>query len=174
MNITVRGKNVKVTDALRDHVERRVGKLDKYFDHIKEAQVTLIVEKGSHKVEATILVNGIILRGEEATGDMYGSIDKVVEKIEKQIAKYKTKLTKQLRQTPFVQEAFAKHPVMEENEPEIIRTKRFAIKPMPTDEAIMQMNLIGHTFFVFLNAETEETNVVYKRNDGNYGLIEPQ
>ena len=172
MNIIVRGKNIDLTPALKEYVEKRVSKVDKYFDGIEEAQVTLVVEKDRHRVEVTIPVNGLILRGEEETADMYGSIDKVVEKIEKQIAKHKTKLAKQLRNTPFVVDAFAKQP--EDTEPQVRRTKRFAIKPMPTDEAIMQMNLIGHNFFVFSNAETEQVNVVYKRKDGNYGLIEPE
>lgn len=174
MNIIVRGKNIDVTTALKEYVEKRVSKLDKYFDGIEEAQATLIVEKDTHRVEVTVPVNGIILRGEEETGDMYNSIDRVIEKIEKQIAKYKTKLSKQLRNTPFVTETLAATQIKQASEPEVKKTKRFAVKPMPIDEAIMQMNLIGHNFFVFSNAETEEVNVVYKRKDGNYGLIEPE
>lgn len=170
MNITVRGKNLELTNALKEYVEKRIGKLNKYLD-IDEATVTLTVEKGSHKVEVTMPVNGMILRGEEATGDMYSSIDLVFEKLEKQINKYKAKFSKKQR-TGGVKDAVTEV-VPDIEPPKIMRTKRFAFKPMPVDEAVMQMNLLGHSFFVFSNAETEEVNVVYKRKDGNYGLIEP-
>lgn len=171
MNITVRGKNIELTNALKEYVEKRIGKLNKYLDDIDEATVTLTVEKGSHKVEVTIPVNGIILRGEEATGDMYSSIDLVFEKLEKQVDKYKAKFSKKQRNGG---KAMATETVPDIEPPKIMRTKRFAFKPMPVDEAVMQMNLLGHSFFVFSNAETEEVNVVYKRKDGNYGLIEPE
>ncbi|WP_366923801.1 ribosome-associated translation inhibitor RaiA [Metallumcola ferriviriculae] len=176
MNIIVRGKQVNVTNALRQHVEKRVGKLEKYLDELEEAQVTLSVEKDRHRVEVTIPVKGIIIRGEEESGDMYGSVDAVIEKLEKQIKKYKTKLAKKTRLNG-LRELVAQsqgNGADEEEEPQVLRTKRFAIKPMPVDEAIMQMNLLGHNFFVFSNAETEQVNVVYQRKDGNYGLIEPE
>ncbi len=173
MNITVRGKNIELTDALKEYVEKRIGKLGKYRGNAGEATVTLTVEKASHKVEVTIPVNGgMILRGEEATDDMYASIDLVCEKLEKQINKYKARFSKKQR-TGGAKDVAAE--ALPDIEPaKIMRTKRFAIKPMPVDEAVMQMNLLGHTFFVFSNAETEEVNVVYKRKDGNYGLIEPE
>jgi len=175
MNIMIRGKNIEVTDALRDYVEKRVGKLTKFFDNIQEAQVTLLVERDNHVVEVTIPVNGLFLRGEEASPDMYASVDLVVEKLEKQIEKYKTRLSKRLRNLA-VKDIVS--PRLEEDEdeelPKLMKVKRFAVKPMPVDEAIMQMNLIGHSFFVFANAETEEVNVIYRRKDGNYGLIEPE
>lgn len=173
MNIIVRGKNIQVTPALREYVEKRIGKIEKYFEDIPEAQVTMTVEKDRHRVEVTIPLNGIILRGEEETGDMYASIDLVIDKLEKQVSKHKTKLAKKLRNQS-LRELAAIPKEDEEEEPRVVRTKRFAIKPMPVEEAIMQMNLIGHNFFVFSNAETEEVNVVYKRKDGNYGLIEPE
>lgn len=171
----VRGKNLEVTEALREYVEKRLSKLEKFIEDIREAQVTLGVEGDSHKVEVTIPLNGMILRGEEESKDMYSSIDMVVEKLEKQIDKYKTKLYKRYRgaglKKGLVSEVEA---AREEAEPsKIVKTKRFALKPMDVEEAIMQMDLLGHSFFVFYNAETEEVNVVYKRNDGNYGLIEP-
>jgi putative sigma-54 modulation protein len=172
MNITVRGKNIELTNALKEYVEKRIGKLEKYLGNIEEATVTLTVVKGSHKVEVTMPVNGMILRGEEATGDMYSSIDMVIEKLEKQIDKYKGRFSKKLRNGGGKGAAAEAGPDIEPAK--IMKTKRFAIKPMPVDEAVMQMNLLGHNFFVFSNAETEEVNVVYKRKDGNYGLIEPE
>lgn len=171
MEITVRGRNIEVTEALKDYVGKRISKLDKYFDREYLATVTLVVEKDTHKVEVTIPLEGMILRGEEATGDMYSSIDMVVEKLEKQVDKYKAKLSKKMR-TGFKVELVG---VKEEDEtPRIVKTKKFIYKPMPVEEAVMQMNLIGHSFFVFSNDETEEVNVVYKRKDGNIGLIEPE
>lgn len=171
MNITIRGKNIELTNALKEYVEKRIGKLEKYLDNIEEATVTLTVEKGSHKVEVTMPVNGIILRGEEATGDMYSSVDLVFEKLEKQVDKYKAKFSKKQRNGG---KGITVETVPEIEPPKIMRSKRFAFKPMPVDEAVMQMNLLGHSFFVFSNAETDEVNVVYKRKDGNYGLIEPE
>jgi len=175
MKMQVRGRNIDVTDALKDYVEKRLGKLDKYIDNFGDAQVTMTVEKGSHRIEVTIPINGMILRGEESTGDMYASIDQVVEKLEKQIERYKGKLQKKgARFVNGPRGAASAIPEDDENGPRLVRTKRFAIKPMPVEEAILQMNLLGHNFFVFSNAETEQVNVVYKRKDGNYGLIEPE
>jgi putative sigma-54 modulation protein len=171
MNVQVRGRNIEVTNALKEYVDKRVGKLEKYIDNLGDAQVTMTVEKDSHRIEVTIPVNGMILRGEETTGDMYASIDLVVEKLEKQIGKYKGKLQK--RGVRYINDQRVMQ-VPEEDAPRLVRTKRFAIKPMPVDEAVLQMNLLGHNFFVFSNAETEQVNVVYKRKDGNYGLIEPE
>lgn len=168
--ISIRGKNIELTNALKEYVERKLAKLDKHID-LEEGQVTLRVEKGTHKVEVTIPVNGMILRGEEETGDMYASIDLVVEKLEKQICRYKAKFTRKARAEGKPAPAQSEEDF---DEAKIMRTKRFAFKPMPVDEAVMQMNLLGHNFFVFSNAETEEVNVLYKRKDGNYGLIEPE
>lgn len=173
MKVQVRGRNIDVTDALKDYVGKRVGKLDKFIDNFGDAQVTLTVEKDSHRIEVTIPINGMILRGEESTGDMYTSTDLVVEKLEKQIQKYKGKLQKRGARLVNGQK-IAVSIIPDDDAPRLVRTKRFAIKPMPVDEAVLQMNLLGHTFFVFSNAETEQVNVVYKRKDGNYGLIEPE
>lgn len=176
MEVHVRGRNIEVTDALKDYVTKRLGKLNKYIENLGDAQVTLTVERGFHRVEVTIPINGMILRGEETTGDMYASTDLVVDKLEKQIEKYKGKLQKRGARFAEGQRA-AVAPVTQKEEeegPKLVRTKRFAIKPMPVEEAILQMNLLGHSFFVFSNAETEQVNVVYKRKDGNYGLIEPE
>ncbi|MCL6560489.1 MAG: ribosome-associated translation inhibitor RaiA [Firmicutes bacterium] len=174
MNVQVRGRNIELTDALKDYVAKRVGKLDKYLDNLSDAQVTLAVEKDSHRIEVTIPINGMILRGEESTGDMYSSTDLVVEKLEKQIEKYKGKILKRGARIAANEQKFAAPAVPEDDAPRLVRTKRFAIKPMPVEEAVLQMNLLGHSFFVFSNAETEQVNVVYKRKDGNYGLIEPE
>ncbi len=178
MRFDIRGKNLELTDALKDYTTKRLSKLEKYIDDVKEAQVALSVEGEGHKVEVTIPLNGVILRGEEASEDMYTSIDLVVEKLEKQIEKYKTRLYRSNRgagmKRALIEEARKE---LEANEGldtfKVVRTKRFALKPMDEEEAIMQMNLLGHTFFVFFNAATEEVNVVYRRKDGNYGLIEP-
>jgi putative sigma-54 modulation protein len=150
--------------------------MERFLGAIDEAQATLSVVKDSYRAEVTIPLNGFLLRGEEEAGDMYSSVDLVMDKLEKQVEKYKTKLAKKIkgRNLP---EAIVSLPVsinQPEEKPQIIRTKRFAMKPMTTEEAVMQMNLIGHSFFVFSNAESEEVNVVYRRKDGHYGLIEPE
>ncbi|HWR42448.1 ribosome hibernation-promoting factor, HPF/YfiA family [Sporomusa sp.] len=180
MAITVRGKNIEITPALKDYVAKRVGKVTKYFDGASMGEITAIltVNKGRHIVEVTVPINGILLRGEEATTDMYASIDLVIEKLEKQIEKYKTKLSRKLKtgsfKTDLVPAAAPAVQTVSEDEFNIVKTKRFAIKPMNADEAVMQMNLINHDFFVFMNSDTEEVNVVYRRKDGQYGLIEPE
>lgn len=177
---TVRGKNIEITPSLREYVEKRVGKVTKYFENVGDISVLLTVSKGRHIVEVTVPVQGgILLRGEEATMDMYTSIDLVVEKLERQIHKQKTKLARRFRSGGFKSEAL-QTPIVPENQEtadeedayKIVKTKRFVVKPMDVQEAIMQMNLLNHNFFVFRDAETEEVNVVYKRTDGNYGLIE--
>lgn len=175
MRFEIRGKNIDVTDALKEYTTKRLSKLEKYFDDSRDAQVAMSVEGDRHKVEVTIPLNGIILRGEEASEDMYSSIDLVEEKLEKQLDKYKTKLNKSHRASG-LKKAMLENPVGVNTPVEqfkIVRTKRFALKPMDEEEAIMQMNLLGHSFFVFFNSNTDEVNVVYKRKDSNYGLIEP-
>ncbi len=173
MSIVVRGKNIEITPALKDYVTKRVSKITKYFDSLGEITAILTVEKGRHIIELTVPVNGIMLRGEEATMDMYTSIDLVVDKIEKQIEKYKTKLSRRLKGGHFKGELVAAA-ASEEDLTKLVKTKRFAVKPMDIEEAILQMNLLSHDFFVFTNAEREEVNVLYRRKDGNYGLIEPE
>lgn len=178
MAITVRGKNIDVTPALKDYVAKRVGKITKYFDGASMGEITAIltVSKGRHIVEVTVPINGILLRGEEATPDMYASIDLVIEKLEKQIEKYKTKLARKLKSGSFKTEFIPTNggAAAHDDEFSVVKTKRFAVKPMAVDEAVMQMNLINHDFYVFANADTEEVNVVYRRKDGRYGLIEPE
>ena len=173
---TVRGKNIEITPALRDYVEKRVGKVLKYFDKVGDITVLLTVTKGRHIVEVTVPVHGILLRGEESTMDMYTSIDLVVEKLERQIRKHKTKMERRFREGSLRAEAFADLPRPsaedESDEYPLVKTKRFSVKPMDVQEAIMQMNLLNHDFYVFRDATTEEVDVVYRRADGNYGLIE--
>ncbi|KAF0194342.1 MAG: putative sigma-54 modulation protein [Bacillota bacterium] len=173
MQISVRGKNVDVTDALRDYVFKKLKRLDRYFDGAGDGQVTLSVERDQHRVEVTIIVNGLLLRGEELSPDMYASIDLVTDKLEKQVDRYRTKIARRLRST-VPQHTIAVDAPGEDDEPQIVRTKRFPMKPMNIEEAVLQMNLLGHDFFVFNNSDTELVNVVYKRKDGNFGLIEPQ
>jgi len=180
MRITVSGKNdIEVTDALRNVVEKKLSKLEKYFNKDADVRVTLGLQRNYHIVEITVPINGMIFRAEEATDDMYSSIDNAVEKLEKQILKHKTKLEKRFANGKSIRfdvipEIPEENRVEEEKEFEIVKTKKFAIKPMTPDEAILQMNMLGHSFFVFTNAETDELNVVYRRKDGKYGLIEPE
>ncbi len=175
MRTRISGKNIDITNALRDKVEKKLSKFGKYFSPDTEAQVTLSVEKNRHIIEVTIPFNGVILRGEEATGDMYTSIDNVVDKLERQMRRQKTKLERKVKDGSIKFDNWAPSPTeYEDEEVRIVRTKRFAMKPMPVEEAVLQMELLGHSFFVFSNAETEEVNVVYVRKDGNYGLIEPE
>ncbi|MGE5404686.1 MAG: ribosome hibernation-promoting factor, HPF/YfiA family [Candidatus Saccharibacteria bacterium] len=175
MKFEIRGRNIELTDALKEYVEKRLSKLEKFIDDVKEAQVALSVEGDSQKVEVTIPLNGVILRGEEESNDMYSSIDLVVEKLEKQIDKHKTKIFRRYRGAGLKKSLVVElEKAADHVEPfKIVRTKQFALKPMDAEEAVMQMNLLGHSFFVFFNAGSDEVNVVYRRNDGNYGLIEP-
>ena len=173
---TIRGKNVEITPALRDYVEKRIGKITRYFDSVGEISVLLSVVKERHLVEVTVPVQGVLLRGEEASHDMYASIDLVIEKLERQIHKHKTKMQRRFRDGTLLDEAFASPsvPAHEDDEDDypIVKRKKFVVKPMDVQEAIMQMNLLNHDFFVFRDADTEEVNVVYRRADGKYGLIE--
>ncbi|ODM26772.1 ribosome hibernation-promoting factor, HPF/YfiA family [Acetivibrio mesophilus] len=175
MKFKVTGKNIVVTEALKEMAIKKVGKLDKYFRRDAEAHITMSVQKNRHIVEVTIPFEGGLLRAEEDNQDMYASIDKVVDSLERQIRRNKTKLEKKVHDGSLRFENFNFDDDAEE-EPkfEIVRTKKFAIKPMTVEEAVLQMNLLGHEFFMFSNAETLEANVVYRRKDGNYGLIEPE
>lgn len=179
MHITVSGKNIAITDGLRETVTKKLSKFDRYFSPNVEAYVTLSVQKNRQIVEVTIPFNGVILRAEEANEDMYAAIDLVLEKLERQIRKQKTKLEKRkygdsLR-FQFIPDYVPDRNENDDNvEAKIIKTKKFPIKPMSNEEAALQMELLGHNFFVYKNAETDEVNVLYKRKDGQYGLIEPE
>jgi putative sigma-54 modulation protein len=177
MKITITGKNIELTDGLKEAVEERLSKLEKYFAPDTEVYVTLSVEKERQKIEVTIPMKGNVIRAEQVSNDMYVSIEVVEELIERQLKKYRNKIvTKQQSADKFFAEEYLASDADGEDEEEIkiIRSKRFGIKPMYPEDACLQMELLGHDFFVFLNAETEEVNVVYKRKGNTYGLIEPE
>lgn len=180
MKVNVFGKNMQLTDVLRETTIKKVKRLDKFFLQDVEAKAVLSLENHKafkvQKVEVTIPFNNRILRVEEVSDDMYNSIDEAVESLEKQIRKYKTKLEDkhQFNDSVRFENIEPLETEEEEDEFKVVKTKRFAIKPMGIEEAILQMDLLKHNFFVFLNADSEEVNVVYKRKDSNYGLIEPE
>ena len=173
MKFIISGKNIEVTQGLRSAVEDKLGKLEKYFTSDTEIIVTLS-EKERQKIEVTIPVKGNIIRSEQVSSDMYVSIDLVEEIIERQLRKYKNKIIDKKQSAGFQPEFVEKDYEEDTNEIKIIRTKKFGFKPMYPEDACVQMELLGHNFFVFLNAETEEVNVVYKRKGNTYGLIEPE
>ena len=174
MKFIIVGKNIEVTPGLRSAVEEKIGKLERYFNPEAEAHVTLSVEKERQKIEVTIPVKGSIIRSEQVSNDMYVSIDLVEEIIERQLKKYKNKLVDQKQSASFFKQEFIDKEYMEDEEVKIIRSKKFDIKPMYPEDACVQMELLGHSFFVFCNAETDQVNVVYKRKGNTYGLIEPE
>lgn len=177
MKVTVIAKNIELTPAIKDMVEKKISKLDKYFDPNVEAKATLSVQKNRQIIEVTIPFNGVILRGEEGTEDLYKSIDLVEEKLERQIRKQKTKLSRRNSTGSLRYPDFNSIDTNEEEDGEdskVVKTKSFDVKPMSSEEAILQMELLGHNFFVYQDWKTSKVNVVYKRKDGNYGLIEPE
>lgn len=175
VNYIISGKNIDVTDALKDRIASKLGKLNKFFYPETEIHATLSVQKNRQIIEVTIPFNGVVLRAEESNDDMYTSIDKVVDVLERQIRKNKTKLIKKLHENAFAaDDDEVIKDIEEERDYKVVKTKKFAIKPMTVEEAILQMNLLGHEFFMFLNWDTNKTNVVYRRKDGDYGLIEPE
>ena len=174
MKFIISGRNIDITDGLRTAVEDKLGKLERYFTADTEIIVTLSVEKERQKIEVTIPVKGNIIRSEQVSNDMYVSIDLVEEIIERQLRKYKTKIINKKQNVETFQPEFIEKDYEDDtNEIKIIRTKKFGFKPLYPEDACVQMELLGHNFFVFLNAETEEVNVVYKRKGNTYGLIEP-
>ena len=174
MKFIILGKNIEVTPGLRSAVEDKIGKLEKYFNPDTEAHVTLSVEKDRQKIEVTIPVKGNIIRSEQVSNDMYVSIDLVEEIIERQLKKYKTKLIAKEQSAGCFKQDFIEKDYMDEEEVQIVRTKKFDIKPMYPEDACVQMELLGHNFYVFCNAETDQVNVVYKRKGNTFGLIEPE
>lgn len=186
MKFNIRGENIQVTAALKEYVEKKVGRLEKYFEAPQptDVQVTMRVQRGEGTIEVTIPLAGVIIRAEETHEDMYAAIDLVVEKLERQIRKHKTKLMRKLRvesmnkaagrESQPVAVALADEGDEEDVDINIVRTKRFNLKPMDAHEAVMQMDMLGHSFFVFQNSDTNDVSVVYRRNDGRYGLIEPK
>ena len=173
MRIIITGKNLEITDSLRNAVEERLAKLDRFFAKDTDVYVTLSMEKERRKIEVTIPVKGNIIRSEQESNDMYVSIDLVEEVIERQLKKYKNKIIDRKQSgSGFRQEFIEKE--YEDEEVNILRVKRFEAKPMYPEDACVQMELLGHDFFAFMNAETELISVVYKRKDGAYGMLEPE
>lgn len=186
MNVIIRGENIEVTPSLQDYAEKRIGKLEKYFHSPlpADARVNMRVHNTDQMVEVTIPLQGLLLRAEVGHNDMYAAIDQAVDKLDRQIKKYKTKIYRKSRQDTRevnrqLNSAASTAIRTEESEApendsqfEVVRTKRFVLKPMTVEEAILQMDMLGHTFFVFNNAENGATNVVYRRKDGRYGLID--
>jgi putative sigma-54 modulation protein len=179
MNYNIRGENIEVTPAIREYVEKKIAKLEKYFTEVPDATVNVnlrVFSDKKSKVEVTIPMTQLVLRAEEANEDMYAAIDLIADKLERQIRKHKTKVNRKFREKGSVTSMFTVNedkevPIIEEDL-ELVRTKRFDLKPMDSEEAILQMNMLGHNFYVFTNADSHQTNVVYKRKDGRYGLIE--
>jgi len=174
MRIIISGRNIELTDGLKAAVEDKIGKLEKYFTPDTDVYVTLSVQKERQKTEVTIPVKGNIIRSEQVSNDMYVSIDLVEEIIERQLKKYKNKLIAQKQSASSFRKEFIEKEVEADDEIKIIRTKKFDMKPMYPEDACVQMELLGHDFFVFVNAESDEVNVVYKRKGSTYGLIEPE
>ena len=174
MKFVITGRNIDVTPGLKSAVEDKIGKLEKYFTPETEVHVTLSVEKDRQKIEVTIPVKGTVIRSEQISSDMYVSIDLVEEIIERQLKKYKTKLVDKKQSAGFFSQDFIEKDYMDEEEVKIVRSKKFDIKPMYPEDACIQMELLGHGFYVFVNAETDQVNVVYKRKGGTYGIIEPE
>ncbi|OOM79272.1 putative sigma-54 modulation protein [Clostridium puniceum] len=175
MKVTVIAKNMELTDALKEIVQKKISKLEKYFEKNVEAKATLSVQKNRQIIEVTIPFNGVILRGEESTSDMYKSLDLVEDKLERQIRKQKTRLSrKHGGSVRFGELSDIEVKSIEEDDGKLVRVKKFGVKPMNSEEAILQMDLLGHNFFVFQDADSNKVNVVYKRKDGDYGLLEPE
>lgn len=188
MPVRVQGKHIAVTDALRAYARKKLAKLPRYFDRIQDAQVVLSVTRDSARgraqgVEVTVWCDGMVLRAEESSEDMYTSLDRAVDKLERQIEKYRSRIIekrridesrRRRRAQQSAEAVLAAQGAAVAEQPQIVRVKRFAMKPMTPDEAVLQMELLGHVFFVFRHAGTQDINVLYKRRDGDYGLIEPE
>ncbi len=175
MRIKITGRNIDLTEGIKSAVEDKLNKLEKYFTPDTDVYVTLSVEKERQKVEVTIPTKGNIIRSEQVSNDMYVSIDLVEEVIERQLKKYRTKLiAKHQNAASAFKQEFLEEQSIEDEEIQITRVKKFDMKPMYAEDACVQMELLGHDFFVFVNAETDEVNVVYKRKGNTYGLIEPE
>lgn len=180
LDFNIRGENIEVTPAIREHIEKKVEKIERYFseDINATAHVNLKVYSDKQtKVEITIPMKNLTLRAEERHADMYAAIDLIVDKLERQIRKHKTKVNRKFREREgagvyFAATEAATAETTSDEEYEVVRTKQFDLKPMDEEEAILQMNLLGHDFFIYTDAETDGTNIVYKRKNGKYGLIE--
>ena len=175
MKFVYAGKGMEVSDSLKARVEKKLSKLERYFNKDTEADVRFSQQKGGRDiVELTVSAGSLILRAEESSNDMYLSIDRAADKLESQVRRYRTKLEKQMHRGEQSVEEFEDSPIYEEAKFDVVRVKRFAVKPMSVEDAITQMELLGHDFFLFLNEETEIMSVLYRRNDGSYGLLQPE
>ena len=172
MKFVYTSKDMAVSESLKSRVEKKLAKMERYFREEPEATVRFKVQKGARNiVEITVNAGGVILRAEESSNDMYLSIDRAVDKLESQLRRHRTKLEKRIRTSEL--EPVVEAPIFEEQSYDIVRTKKFAVKPMGVEDAITQMELLGHDFFLFLNEDSETMNVLYRRNDGSYGLLQP-
>jgi putative sigma-54 modulation protein len=179
VRLQVKGKNVEVSDSIRQYAQRKLGKLERQLDDPTRVELELAVERNpsisaNHVAEATIWTKGPILRAREASADHRASIDQLVDKLERQVKRYREKRRSRRAAAAAAAEPLPDDAIPIESEPQIVKAKQFAVKPMSSEEAVLQLELVGHDFFVFQNAETMDVNVVYKRRDGNFGLIEPQ
>lgn len=175
MNINIAARKTSVRDSFKERIEKKLSKLERFFDESATANVTITNEGDRETVEVTIQCKGMFYRAEKTTGDRFDSLEAVVDSLFRQIVKNKDKLGKRLRDTAFTAENIEAGEEKEElvEAYDIARFKRFVLRPMSVEEAILQMNLVGHTFFVFQDAETSQINVVYRRNNGSYGVLEP-
>lgn len=176
MRLKITGKGMNVSAYLEGLVEKKAKKLDRYFKPETDVLVTLSIERSRHIAEVTVPFDGIVLRTEEVSGDMYNSIDAALKKLERQIRRHRTRLEKKLHENAYEYDApiYDSEEMEDEPEAKLVRRKHFPVKPMDVEEAEMQMDLLGHSFFVFVNAETGDVNVLYRRKDGDLGLIEPE
>ena len=172
MKFVYTSKDMAVSDSLKSRAEKKLSKLERYFREEPEATIRFKMQKGARNIaEITINAGGVILRAEESSNDMYLSIDHAVDKLESQIRRHRTKLEKRIRSSEL--EPVAEVPAFEEQNYDIVRVKKFSVKPMSVEDAITQMELLGHDFFLFMNEESESMNVLYRRHDGTYGLLQP-
>jgi len=177
MHIQITAKNIDLTDAIRSYVNKKIGKVKKYFDQVIEVHVVLEVQKNLHTAEVLVNAKGVFLKGLEKSEDLYASIDLAVDKIERQLIKYKEKIQSKKLMNKDFEEPFRLNVIetgsLDTDTPVTVISKQIPVKPMDLEEAVMQMDLLNKNFFVFRNADSSEVNVVYKRDDGNIGLIEP-
>lgn len=173
MTINMTARNTTIRDSFKKSLQKKLSKLDRFFDDEVVANVTVTHEGGRETVEVTIKSDDLFFRSEKTTSDRLDSLDMVVDALFRQIVKNKSKLQKRMRKTAF-EAGYENDFIGSEDTYEIVRSKRFNVKPMDVEEAILQMNLIGHSFYMFRNSESNEICVVYKRNDGNYGVLEPE
>ncbi|HWU38674.1 MAG TPA: ribosome-associated translation inhibitor RaiA [Candidatus Acidoferrum sp.] len=174
MQLSVKGRNLEITPAIRAYAEEKLSRLTRYLESIVTMHVVLSVDKHRQIAEVTLRVRDLTIRAEEESDDLYSSIDLVVEKLERQILRYKERIMAHATRGGNRGSRIGVVATGGDEEPRVVKTKRFAVKPAAVDEAILQMNLLGHNFYVFRNSATEEVNVVYRRRDGHYGLIEPE